>query len=82
MRTVALPLLSLVLVCSANAQTIYTTTQDVCGGKEYQYCQMPVSSSPASSVTSLIMEDRSDSGYLYIGAFIAADQVDGSTPAS
>ena len=55
----------------------YTTTQDVCGGKEYQYCQMPVSSVPASSVTSLIMDNRSDAGNLYIGTFTAADQVHG-----
>jgi hypothetical protein len=38
---------------------------------------MPVSSVPASSVTSLIMDDRSDAGHLYIGAFTAADQVHG-----
>jgi hypothetical protein len=78
MRTVALPLLSLVLVCSASAQTTFTTTQNVCGGIAYQYCQMPVSSDPASSVTSLIMDNRSDAGNLYIGAFIAADQVHGA----
>jgi len=39
MRTVALPLLFLVLVCSASAQTAtYTTTQDACGGKANQAC--------------------------------------------
>ncbi len=39
MRTVALPLLFLVLVCSASAQTTtYTTTQDACGGKANQAC--------------------------------------------
>lgn len=77
MRTVALPLLFLALLCSANAQTTYTTTQNVCGGKAYQYCQMPVSSDPASPVTSLIMDNRSGAGNLYIGAFTASDQVNG-----
>src|ERR1700739_881752 len=77
MRTVALPLLFLVLVCSASAQTTYTTTENVCGGKEYQFCQMPVSSDPASSVTSLIIDNRSDAGNLSIGASIASDQVNG-----
>ncbi len=39
MRTVALPLLFLVLVCSASAQTTTdTTTQDACGGKANQAC--------------------------------------------
>jgi len=77
MRTVALPLLLLVLVCSASAQTTYTTTQDVCGGKAFQYCQMPVTSNPPSSITTLIMDNRSDAGAMYIGAFTLADQVQG-----
>jgi hypothetical protein len=79
MRTVALPLLLLVLVCSASAQTTYTTTQDVCGGKAFQYCQMPVTSNPPSSITTLIMDNRSDAGAMYIGAFTLADQVQAST---
>ncbi len=42
MRTVALPLLFLALVCSASAQTTYTTTQDACGGKAVQHCRASV----------------------------------------
>jgi hypothetical protein len=39
MRTVALPLLLLIMVCSASAQTTtYTATQDGCGAKNLGYC--------------------------------------------
>jgi len=78
MRRIALPLLFLALVCSASAQTtIYTTTQDACGGKAQQYCTLPVSENPANGVTQIIIDNRTNWGNLYIGAFILADQLHG-----
>ena len=79
MRKIALPpLLFVALVCSASAQTTFTTTYDVCGGKALQFCTLPVSSNLGSSITQIIIDNRASGGNLYLGAFILPDQVQGT----
>jgi hypothetical protein len=78
MRTVVSPLLFLALVCSASAQMTYTTTQDSCGGKALQFCQLPISETPSNGITSFTIDNRNGFGYLYVGPFLSNDQVHGA----
>ena len=66
MRTVALPLLFLALVCSASAQITYTTTANGCGGKNIGYCRIAVASDSASDVVAVTFDNRNLSGRLLL----------------
>ncbi len=63
---------------SAQTTTTYTTTADACWGKANQYCTLPVAETPDNGTTQVIIDSRNNYGYLYIGAFIVADQVQGA----
>ena len=72
MRTVALPLLFLALVCSARAQTTtYTTTQDACSGKANQACfNIPVTDQNGTAgVISIDNRASFRVGYLDLGPY-------------
>lgn len=40
------------------AQTTYTTTTDGCGGKQYQYCLLPVINNQTGQPLSLVIDNR------------------------
>ena len=66
MRTVALPLLFLALVCSARAQATYTTTANGCGAKNIGYCRVAVASESTSGVVAVTFDNRNLSGRLLL----------------